>query len=105
MPSETMVRDQLALDRTLLANERTLLAYVRTALALVGAGAGGALVFETSTAWVLGGILMVLGPVTATLGMFRFRAVRSKLLRVQAELLLSGSTPEGQREPGRTAHG
>jgi putative membrane protein len=98
-----MVRDQLALDRTQLANERTLLSYVRTALALVGAGAGGALIFETSTAWWFGGALIALGPVTATLGMFRFRAVRSKLLRVQAELLLSSSAPAGQREPGRAA--
>ena len=102
MPSETMIRDQLALDRTLLANERTLLAYVRTALALVGAGAGGALIFGTSTAWWLGGALIALGPVIAALGMFRFRAVRSKLLRVQAELLSIGSAPPGQREPGHS---
>jgi len=33
-----MLRDDLAIDRTLLANERTLLAYLRTALALVIAG-------------------------------------------------------------------
>jgi putative membrane protein len=100
MSAESLVRDQLALDRTLLANERTLLAYVRTALALIGAGAGGALVFGTYAAWLVGGMLIVLGPVTAAVGIFRFRAVRSKLLRVQAELLVSGSAPAERASEG-----
>jgi putative membrane protein len=33
-PSEMILRDHLAVDRTVLANERTLLAYARTALTL-----------------------------------------------------------------------
>ena len=33
-PPELILRDKLAIDRTVLANERTLLAYVRTALTL-----------------------------------------------------------------------
>jgi putative membrane protein len=37
-PDELILRDRLAIDRTILANERTLLAYARTALALLIAG-------------------------------------------------------------------
>lgn len=37
-PDELILRDRLAIDRTVLANERTLLAYARTSLALLIAG-------------------------------------------------------------------
>jgi putative membrane protein len=37
-PDELILRDRLAIDRTILANERTLLSYARTALALLIAG-------------------------------------------------------------------
>ncbi len=37
-PREFILRDWLALDRTVLANERTILAYTRTALTLILAG-------------------------------------------------------------------
>lgn len=37
-PSELLLRDVLAKDRTVLANERTLLAYLRTGLMLVISG-------------------------------------------------------------------
>lgn len=99
MSSETMVRDQLALDRTLLANERTLLAYIRTALALIGAGAGGGLVFRTPVAWWAGGMLIMLGPVTAAIGLHHFRAVRAKLCRLQAELNQSVTTANAEKAP------
>jgi putative membrane protein len=36
---ELILRDHLALDRTILANERTFLAYVRTTLAVIVVGA------------------------------------------------------------------
>ena len=36
--SELILRDELAIDRTVLANERTLLAYVRLAITLIIAG-------------------------------------------------------------------
>ena len=36
--SDLILRDELAIDRTVLANERTLLAYVRLAITLIIAG-------------------------------------------------------------------
>ena len=38
--SELILRDHLAIDRTVLANERTFLAYCRPALPLILTGAG-----------------------------------------------------------------
>ena len=38
-PGELILRDELAIDRTLLANERTVLAYLRAGAALLIAGA------------------------------------------------------------------
>jgi putative membrane protein len=37
-PAELILRDQLAIDRTLLANERTLMSYLRSGVALFIAG-------------------------------------------------------------------
>jgi len=38
LKEELILRDELAIDRTLLANERTLMAYVRLAITLIIAG-------------------------------------------------------------------
>lgn len=38
-PEELILRDHLALDRTILANERTFLSYIRTTLAMIVVGA------------------------------------------------------------------
>lgn len=86
MPSETTVRDELALERTLLANERTLLAYVRTALALCGAGVGGALVVDSPASRWLAGAGIAISVATAVIGVFRFRTVRADLRRARAEI-------------------
>ena len=68
-----------------LANERTLLAWVRTALALDAAGLG-VVRFAPTLGWsgspeVLGGLLVLLGAVTAWSGYRRFlapdRAIRA----------------------------
>ena len=37
---DLILRDYLALDRTILANKRTLLAYVRTSIGLIASGIG-----------------------------------------------------------------
>ncbi len=53
-PENMIVRDHLALDRTILANERTFLAYLRTA---VGFAAGGITLLKVfdSLCWQVSG--------------------------------------------------
>lgn len=79
MASETEVRDQLALDRTLLANERTLLAYVRTALALAAAGAGLIQLVPSPSGRLWGWILLAAAALTLPVGVWRFAVVRRHL--------------------------
>jgi putative membrane protein len=69
---ETILRDQLAMDRTTLANERTLLAYYRTALAFLVVGVSGLKFFGTMHIVTLGWALIACGVLTAALGTWRF---------------------------------
>lgn len=75
-----ILRDHLAYDRTVLANERTFLAYLRTAIALLAAGGTLVKLFPDEQPMVqLGMALLVVGGVSALIGIGRFVAVRRKL--------------------------
>jgi putative membrane protein len=76
-----MLRDRLALDRTLLANERTLLAYVRTALALMVTGASALHFLSGSAMRVLGLAALAIGILTGLFGLVRFQTMRSRIRR------------------------
>ena len=60
-PREFILRDWLALDRTVLANERTFLAYSRTALTLVLAGLTFIRFFGPDIWSTIGYVCIVLG--------------------------------------------
>jgi putative membrane protein len=81
--SEMILRDQLAIDRTVLANERTLLAYIRTVLALVLAGATVIRIFEDPSLNILGWTLIAFGVFVGGIGFWRTlrisRRVRSAM--------------------------
>jgi putative membrane protein len=80
---EMILRDQLAIDRTILANERTFLAYVRTVLALVLAGATVIRIFEDPSLNIIGWTLVVIGVLVGGVGVLRTyrtsRRIRSAL--------------------------
>ena len=67
-----ILRDELAIDRTLLANERTLLAYLRSAVALVIAGIS--IIHFVNHGWFLWvGVLCIPGGfVTGVIGIYRY---------------------------------
>jgi putative membrane protein len=69
--TELILRDQLAIDRTVLANERTFLAYCRTSLALILSGAGCIKFFESIVSDLAGWILIALGLVVSIIGVWR----------------------------------
>ncbi len=78
-----ILRDELALDRTMLANERTLLAYLRSAVALMIAGVT---IMHFSTAqWftIIGIISIPVGAFTGLLGWFRFHRMKKSIARVR----------------------
>ena len=80
-----ILRDQLAIDRTVLANERTGLSYVRTSLAL--AAAGGALIHFFNEGWIkaVGIFLIVAGIGVILLGYIRYRKMDKLIKRVRRD--------------------
>lgn len=75
---ELILRDHLAIDRTVLANERTLLAYIRTALAVFVAGASFIQFFNSSIMKILGWTFIPVGIITLIIGILRHRKYHIK---------------------------
>lgn len=76
---QIILRDYLAIDRTVLANERTFLAYVRTTLALLAAGASFIQFFQLLWLEVIGYLLIVSAVVLLTIGIKRFLVFRGEI--------------------------
>jgi len=80
---DLILRDLLALDRTILANERTLLAWIRTALSIIVAGVGFIKFFEIRLISAIGYGLLPLGGVIFAVGVLRFIKLQSELFRIK----------------------
>jgi putative membrane protein len=72
-PKAFIVRDWLALDRTIFANERTFLAWCRTSLTLVIAGISLIKFFGHSIYTAVGAVSVAAGVVIFILGYARYR--------------------------------
>ncbi len=77
--SQLILRDQLAIDRTVLANERTFLSYTRTGLAFALTGTAGIRFFDGVTVWIFCGIMILFGLLICILGLLRFRSIHQDL--------------------------
>ena len=84
--SELILRDELAIDRTILANERTLLAYLRSGVSLIIAGIS--IMHFAQTGWfqVVGLVCIPVGLVTGVFGVFRFRKINQSVSMVRNQL-------------------
>jgi len=82
LKKELILRDHLAIDRTILSNERTVLSYARTSLALIAAGA--AVIHFFVEEWIKGvGIfLIMIGGTLAIIGYMRYRKMDRLIKRV-----------------------
>ncbi len=74
-----ILRDHLAIDRTVLANERTFLAYVRTALTLFVAGVSLIQFFKSVMIQAVGWAFIPLGTITLIIGLTKHRRMKSKI--------------------------
>lgn len=81
---ELILRDELAIDRTLLANERTLLAYLRSALALVIVGITFLHFFEAGMLFYVGILFIPCGIAVGTFGAMRYRKMDQAIRFVRA---------------------
>ncbi|MBN1226171.1 MAG: DUF202 domain-containing protein [Deltaproteobacteria bacterium] len=79
LTTHLILRDQLAIDRTVLANERTFMSYCRTSLALIFSGAGAIRFFDLFYADVAGWVLIALGLIVAVIGSLRFIVMNKKI--------------------------
>ena len=78
-----ILRDELAIDRTLLANERTLLAYLRSGMALLIAGV--TMIHFSDAGWFqwLGVLCIPGGAVTGLVGLLRFSRMNRSISAVR----------------------
>ena len=74
-----ILREDLAIDRTVLANERTLLSYIRTALALLITGLSLLKFFPEPHFRILAVILIGVGVIFVIIGIKRFTNVKGSL--------------------------
>ena len=80
---DLILRDELAIDRTLLANENTLLAYLRSALTLMIAGVTFIHFFAASWLLWLGFAFVPLGLGVGLFGGWRFRRMQHSIAIVR----------------------
>lgn len=106
---ELILRDELAIDRTLLANERTLLAYLRGGVSLLLAGV--TFIHFSQHGWftVLGILCLPAGAWVTVLGVARFtrmdRAIRVLRRGAAPAGNEAGSNQDSGTEEGGEVHG
>ena len=90
--ADLILRDELAIDRTLLANERTLLAYLRSGVALLIAGVSIIHFSQEGWFWIVGIACLPTGMITGIVGMARYRRMNRaiSLVRRQSKTKQSG---------------
>lgn len=102
--SELILRDELAIDRTLLSNERTLLAYLRSAVALMITGV--TIIHFAGRPWFLAiGFICIPGAMLISLiGLLRFgkmnkaiSIVRNRLKKIETQRQPAPATAEEER--------
>ncbi len=81
---DMILRDYLAIDRTILSNERTFLGYIRTTLTMIVVGISLVKLFNTSLTTLVGTMFFMGGFAFFIVGYSRYREMKSmvKKLRV-----------------------
>lgn len=83
---ELILRDELAIDRTILANERTVLAYFRSVLTLVIVGVTFLHFFEKGILHYIGIVFVPFGLVVGVFGFLRYRKMNKAIRIVRKSL-------------------
>lgn len=99
---QLILRDELAIDRTLLANERTLLAYLRSGVSLVIAGVS--IMHFATDAWFWGvGVACVPSGVVATIvGVVKYRMMDRGISRLRKQFQAAREAEPGRLDAGLT---
>ena len=85
---QMILRDYLAVDRTIMTNETAFMSYVRTALTMIGAGFTLIKIFPESSMQILGWAFILVGGWVALHGYQRYRRTDEILMRVKGETVI-----------------
>lgn len=96
---DLILRDELAIDRTLLANERTLLAYLRSGVALLIAGASILHFSQESWFQLVGVACLPTGVLTSLVGVARYRDMNRAIALVRRRSQAFPRAPGGTSQP------
>ncbi len=83
LKDELILRDQLAIDRTILANERTILAYARTSLAIIAVGATLIHFFSDNLIKLFGLFLILFGIAIFIAGFMRYKKMKKSIEEIK----------------------
>jgi putative membrane protein len=89
---ELILRDDLAMDRTLLANERTLLAYLRSGVALLIAGVTIMHFSAEEWFWLIGLACLPSGIFVIVIGALRYRKMKKRIMSARHPSRLADGT-------------
>jgi putative membrane protein len=86
---DLILRDELAIDRTLMANERTLLAFLRSGAALFIAGVSIMHFSMVGWFWMIGLACIPSGIITVIIGILRYRKMKNTIANVREQFLIN----------------
>jgi len=99
--NDLILRDELAIDRTILANERTVLAYLRGAISLILVGITFVHFFETGLLGYVGLACVPFGVGVGIFGYVRYRKMNKAIRNVRSSLIQQVNQPDaGQQSSG-----
>jgi len=96
--SNLILRDELAIDRTLLANERTLMAYLRSGVALLIAGVSIIHFSQEGWFWAVGVACLPAGIITGLIGVIRYCKMNRQISIVRRQSK-AGKSNTGEPNP------
>lgn len=82
---DIILRDWLAIDRTVLANERTFLSYIRTSLTLFIGGISFIKFFDISIVKLIGWIFIPIGIIVSIIGIFKYYDIKREMNNLKME--------------------
>jgi len=80
-----ILRDELAIDRTLLANERTLLSYLRAGVALLIAGVSIIHFSQEGWFWAVGIACIPTGLIAGIVGALRYKKMNRSICLIRRQ--------------------
>jgi len=95
--NDLILRDELAIDRTILANERTVLAYLRGAISLILVGITFVHFFETGLLGYVGLACVPFGVGVGIFGYVRYRKMNEAIRDVRSSLIQQVNQPDSEQ--------